>query len=385
MQVVQVTSLPGFEASPTLSPDGEYVAFVWERRQGQRHPRRLRQEDRITGRVAPHDGICRRFQSISELVARWPPDRVRAHSHSRDTATIHLTSTLGGSDRKVSDFAVWGRASWSPDGRWLVAARAGPGAAPSPSGPGPISDGLYLIPVDGGEPRALPLPEGTGQPLNPRFSPDGRHLAYQACVGLASCHVEVVEIGADFVPKGPPRRLSRRPIEAGTALAWTRDGKSVLFIDFVIRRLWRVGIEGNEPPTPIELAGLRATNPATAASRDRLVFSQGLRNHDVYRFEPGRAAEPVLASSFEDLYPQFSPDGRRVAFSTNRSAESGAHGSGSPRPMAPSRASSQASPGSTKGRPAGRRTPGVSLSTPWGRMGTTASGQSTSRAARRVG
>jgi eukaryotic-like serine/threonine-protein kinase len=29
MRVVQVTSLPGFEASPALSPDGEYVAFVW--------------------------------------------------------------------------------------------------------------------------------------------------------------------------------------------------------------------------------------------------------------------------------------------------------------------------------------------------------------------
>ncbi len=173
--------------------------------------------------------------------------------------------------------------------------------------------------MEGGEPRPIPLPEGAGDPYNPKFSPDGRHLAYLSCLGLLSCNVDVVELGADFVPKGAPQRLSRRLVWPAGDLAWTRDGKSLLFVDYLIRRLWRVGILGNEPPTPIELAGLLAEQPAIAA--DRLVFSQDLSNPDIYRFEPGRPAEPVLASTFAEYNAQFSPDGRRVAFETQRSDE----------------------------------------------------------------
>ncbi len=225
---------------------------------------------------------------------------------------------MGGADRKVSDFlTAGGRPSWSPDGLWLVAARARPGV--EPLGRWRRSDGLYLVPVEGGEPRPIPLPEGAGDPYNPKFSPDGRHLAYESCVGLSSCNLDVVELGADFVPKGAPQRLSRRPVWPEGDLAWTRDGKSLLFVDYLIQRLWRVGIVGNEPPTPVELAGLRARHPAIAA--DRLVFTQALSDADIYRFEPGRPAEPVLASTFAEFNAQFSPDGRRVAFETERSDE----------------------------------------------------------------
>ncbi len=184
---------------------------------------------------------------------------------------------------------------------------------------GPRSDGLYLVPVESGEPRLLPLPEGIREPYNPKFSPDGRYLAYESCVGISACYLEVVEVGADFVPKGPQKRLSPRPVYPFGDLGWTRDGKSLLFVDYLIRRLWRVGSLGNEPPTPIELAGLRAEHPAIAP--DRLVFSQALTSNDVYRFEPGRPAVPVLASTFADFNAQLSPDGQRVAFETERSGQ----------------------------------------------------------------
>jgi Tol biopolymer transport system component len=319
-RVVQITSMRGFEAFPALSPDGEQLAFVWNGEKadgldvyikmiGCPEVRRL-----TTGSPGVFNGT-----------PSWSPDgRQIAFVRQRFPefeATIHLVSPLGGSDRKVSDFlTAGGRPSWSPDGRCLVAAHARPGVGSGP-GRGSRSDGLFLIPVQGSEPRAIPLPEAAGEPYNPKVSPDGRHLAYQACVGLSSCHVDVVELGADFVPKGTPRRLSRRPIYPFGDLAWTRDGKSLLFVDWVIRRLWRVEIEGNEPPTLVELAGLRAGHPAIAASRDRLVFSHDMTSYDIYRFEPGRPTEPVLASTFTDFNAQFSPDGRKVAFETERSGE----------------------------------------------------------------
>jgi serine/threonine protein kinase len=317
-RVVQVTSMRGFEVFPALSPDGEHVAFVWNGERGDNldvYIKTIGSPEVL--RLTTDPGI--------DGQPSWSPDgRQIAFVHRRFpdlTATIHLVSPLGGSDRKVSDFlTAGGRPSWSPDGRWLVAARARPGVEPRL---GSRSDGLFLIPVQGGEPRPIPLPEAAGEPHDPKFSPDGRHMAYQSCVGIGSCHLDIVELGADFVPKGPPRRLSRRPVDAVGDLAWTRDGRSLVFVDEVTHRLWRVGIEGNEPATPIELAGLRARHPAIAASRDRLVFSQdqSLTNYDIYRLAPGRPAEPVLASTFADYNASFSPDGRRLAFETERSGE----------------------------------------------------------------
>ena len=315
-RVVQVTSMRGLEAFPSLSPDGDQVAFLWS-------GEKLDNFDIYLKMIGSSEMRQLTTDPAPDRAPSWSPDgRQIAFVRSRGPGgTIHLVSPLGGpgSDRKLGDFLTPGGVSWSADGRWLAAARARSGGAPGPDGR-LGSDGLFLIPVDGGEPRPIPLPPAAGDAFLPRFSPDGRHLAYQACLGFA-CHVDVVELGADFIPTAPPRRLTRRPIYPFGGLAWTRDGKSVLFVEYGIHKLWRVAIAGTEPPTPIELAGLRAVHPVMAASRDRLVFVRELRDTDVYRFEPGRPAEPVLASSFDDYNPELSPDGRRVAFESERSGE----------------------------------------------------------------
>ncbi len=80
---------------------------------------------------------------------------------------------------------------WSPDGRYLVAGRAG---APDAAHP---TNGIYLIPVEGGEPRAITRPRAPGADLSPAFSPDGHRLAYVSCPGRgpdSDCHVQVVDL-----------------------------------------------------------------------------------------------------------------------------------------------------------------------------------------------
>jgi Tol biopolymer transport system component len=42
---------------------------------------------------------------------------------------------------------------------------------------------------------------------------------------------------------------------------------------------------------------------------------------DVYRFQPGRPAQPVVSSTFSDTESRFSPDGRRLAFGSMRSGD----------------------------------------------------------------
>ena len=85
-------------------------------------------------------------------------------------------SALGGSDRKVSDFPVGVPVSWSPDGHYLVTGRGGPPDAAQ-------SDGIYLIPVQGGEARAITRPKAPEVHQSPKFSPDGHRLAFVSCDG----------------------------------------------------------------------------------------------------------------------------------------------------------------------------------------------------------
>jgi Tol biopolymer transport system component len=58
-------------------------------------------------------------------------------------------------------------------------------------------------------------------------------------------------------------------------------------------------------------------------SRDRLSFERRLPTLGVYRIGRGHTPEPVLVSPAFDFEPDFSPDGRRLAFSSRRSGDAG--------------------------------------------------------------
>ena len=97
--------------------------------------------------------------------------------------------------------------------------------------------------------------------------------------------------------------------------------------------LWRVAADGSRAPERIEVAGLGASWPATVFSRDRLAFVRNSGDVDLYRFVAGRPPEVVAASSFREEEAALSADGRRLAFTSTRSADaiqiwvSGADGS----------------------------------------------------------
>jgi WD40 repeat protein len=63
----------------------------------------------------------------------------------------------------------------------------------------------------------------------------------------------------------------------------------------------------------VELA-TRAAFPATARSQDRLAFVRVDLDIDIYRLQSGGSPTPLIASTFDERHPQYSPDGRRIAF-----------------------------------------------------------------------
>jgi Tol biopolymer transport system component len=198
-RLVPLTSTRGTERAPSLSPDGAQVAFQWE-------GEKLDNTDIYLMLIGSPEVRRLTTDPALDLAPSWSHDgRQIAFTRVRPggMATLQVVSPLGGSDRKLADFATVGEPSWSPDGRWLVAAHARPGGESGPWPGWPPSDGLFLIPAEGGEPRRLALGPVPVKRSSPGSLSNGRHLAYVSCTD-SSCDVEVFEWGADLKPEGRP-------------------------------------------------------------------------------------------------------------------------------------------------------------------------------------
>jgi Tol biopolymer transport system component len=140
---------------------------------------------------------------------------------------------LGSGERKLSDFKGADSIGWSPDGKWLAAGRSGRSSlAGEPRG-------IYLIPVEGGDPRPLIASGPRTTDSKPAFSPDGRRLAYSSCSyiatssfpGVGGCDVHLVELNAAREPSAPPRRLTTQKSIYIDSIAWTGDGRVLVYDD----------------------------------------------------------------------------------------------------------------------------------------------------------
>jgi serine/threonine protein kinase len=311
----RLTALSGFEMQSTFSPDGDQVAFSWPGEKGDNWDIWLK---------AIGSSKLRRLTTdpSADFAPSWSPDgRQVAYCRYHDgdsTAKVHLVSPLGGTDRKLSDFpAEASQLSWSRDSQWVLAAQAGAVDAPA-TGAG----GLHLLPVRGGTPRRITSPVGHAYELYPALSSDGRHLAYASCDArnFARCHIFILDLDVTLAPQGRPRRLTRFPAYV-LGIAWSPDGQSLLFGDNILVRMYRLALSGNEPPEPIEVAGLGGRFPTSTPSRKRVAFSQLLEDSDIWGFQEGQPHRQVFASTFRDYNPDFSPDGQRIVFESGRSGD----------------------------------------------------------------
>jgi Tol biopolymer transport system component/DNA-binding winged helix-turn-helix (wHTH) protein len=342
-KVVSLTRLAGDEDWPAFSPDGEQVAFSWTGEKsdnvdiyvtlvGATELRRLTTDPavdyapswspdgrriaflRTVGRAPGSDVTLRKdqdrpFQGITEVKI--------ALLDAMDSASgsLHVMSALGGSDRRLTELPVVGRVSWSPDGRYLAVGRA-PSAASVSEPPG-----IYLIPTRGGESRPLTRAISPSYDAHPAFSPDGRRLAYASCNRVEPCHIAVLDLDAGAAAAGPAHRLPEAAGTRITGLAWTRDGRSLIFANMgTSGHLWRVGVDATAAPERIEIAGV-GDGPAIASSRDRLAFSRSQVDTDIDVVARGKPPVRVVASSADDDQPALSPDGRRIAFCSSRSGD----------------------------------------------------------------
>jgi len=312
-RLIPLTSLPGDEMRPALSPDGTQVAFFWG------GPRNDDGGVHITMVGSPEIRRLTKFRYHDNFV-QWSPDGrliafARFNYDEYAGARIHTVSPLGGPDPKLSDFPARGYLAWSPDGRYIAASRWA-------SDDSRDDTGIFLIPLKGGPPRPLTRTRAPARDTGLAFSSDGRQLAYGSCTPV--CDLYVLQLDARLAPVGPARRITTQRRFGIGGVAWARDGQSIIFGSGAARGvmyLSRVFLDGR-PPERVELAGLNAFAPSTSRSMDRLVFSRGLNDEDIYRWRAAdRSVEPVVSSSFSEYDPQFSPGGDRIVFASAQSGQ----------------------------------------------------------------
>jgi Tol biopolymer transport system component/tRNA A-37 threonylcarbamoyl transferase component Bud32 len=314
MRIVPFTSFPGHQAHPSFSPDGNQIAFAWDGEK-EENPDIYVKQVGGEGLLRLTTGPRGNYQPV------WSPDgRYIAFWRSVDGEDgVYEIAALGGPERKLlttSLGALWYTESvdWSPDGKYLAYVDRLSDQAPLI---------LFLLPLDNPQNRR-PLTASAGQWADawPRFSPDGQTVAFVRVSGAEIAN-DIYVVGA---AGGQPKRLTfDNAVTNG--LDWTPDGAYIVFSSDRLSgqgRLWKVAASGGQPePLPVGQGG--AYQPSLSRDGHRLAYTQAFGSVDIWRYEvsrtPGRSVPPtkLIASTGSNVSPQFSPDGKRIAFHSWRS------------------------------------------------------------------
>ncbi len=316
-KLLPLTSFPGEERYPTFSPDGHQVAFAWNGEKRDNY-------DIYVKAVGETHALRLTSDPETDIYPAWSPDGTRIAFY-RDGAAekrgVYLVSPLGGHERNVSHLALSDGLSWSPDGKWLAVSIPRPAKTPAED-----LSGIYLIPIDGGTARRITAPKAPFRDMYPAISPNGRNIAFARYSANAFSDVYYQPLGSDGSPQGEARRITRQNL-VNYGVCWNRDGRSIIYSASRLWNyrpyLWRVGIDSGNPPLRLEYAGPYAVDPALSSSGNLLAFVnlKTLQDTDIWRFREEAAPESILPSSLVEFSPEFSPDGQKIAFASDRAGE----------------------------------------------------------------
>src|SRR5499433_30191 len=314
INVVPLTTYPGRETQPAFSPDGNQIAFVWSGEKDDNQDIYVRLVDGGNWvRLTDNPG--------DDVNPVWSPDgrTIAFYRSSPDGDGIFLVPALGGAERKLT--GVWANRfgfgshtwiHWSPDERWLV-------VSDKTSAEEPFS--LFLLSPETGEKRRVTSPPASvvGD-CSPAFSPDGQRLAFVRVISALVGEIYLVSVNG-----GEPKRLTFDG--AGVSnLAWAPNGREIVFASRLggKNRLYRIPVEGGGAEW-LAATGSEAQYPAFSRDGSRLAWRQNTSDEDIFRLALKSGSENVppvaslIVSTALEASPRYSPDGKRIAFVSNRS------------------------------------------------------------------
>jgi Tol biopolymer transport system component len=351
----QITAQKGIEEFPSLSPDGKWVVYtgdaagnrdIYLQSASGQNPINLTQD-------APDDDHQPVFSPDGERIA---------FQSSRDGGGIFVMGRTGESVKRVTDVGY--NPAWSPGGKELVFGTQN--VQWRPGGRGPRSE-LWVANVDTGGKRQIAVEDA----VQPTWSPNGHRIAFWAARGPQRQRdiVTVPAVGGDQVLVTDDAAVDWNPV-------WSPDGRYLYFSSERggSMNVWRVPIDersGRVQGTPQALTAPSrlAAHLSVSADGRALAYSSNDVEQNVQRIAFDPAAERVVGEPQwvtrgsklwaymgasadgqwvavasggpqEDIFiaradgsglrqltndvafdrsPHWSPDGRQIAFFSNRS------------------------------------------------------------------
>ena len=352
----QLTDQPGEELYPDISPDGNFIAYT----------KVVASKSHIfLQRIAggnPIDLTPGSREDNSRAVFS-PNGELLAFRSEREGGGLYIMGATGESVRRLTDFGF--DPAWSPDGKEIICATQ---EIITPFDR-PGSSELWTVNVASGEKRAVStgdaaqpqwsphgsriaywgLPAGTGRRViftmpstggspstliddghinwDPVWSPDGRYLYFSSNRGgsLNLWRVSIDEESGKML--GTPEPITTPSAMSGF-LKVSHDGHRVIYTSLDRRaNVFRVAFDPvreivTGSPVAVTEGSRECIDADLSADGEWLVFRTAEAQEDLFVVRNDGADQRQLTNdSFKDRGPAWSPDGKRIAFYSDRSGQ----------------------------------------------------------------
>lgn len=259
--------------------------------------------------------------------AAWSPDsRSLVYSMAGSLWRQELGSTIA--EQLTAGPGYDYQPDWSSDQHWIVFARYD-------------HDAIDLWSLDTRNGQTKKMTSGGAVNVEPRFSPDGKKVAYVSTSYKGHFHIFVGRFESGLlsdVRQLTPEHVSPLPryyysqVDHEISPVWTWDGSEILFVSnrghiHGTGGFWKVKAEVTSTATDTSYHELHyeETNwkarPDLSPDGKRLVYASYLGQawHQLWLMPAqGGDAFPISYGAFDNVNPRWSPDGSKIAFISNR-------------------------------------------------------------------
>ena len=325
------TALPGTEYGASFSPDGKRVVFFWGAADPSKrgiYIKSIDAEDMTQLVSTPPESGQFDYGPV------WSPDGKTIafmRRTEKDGTWICLISSAGGPERRLIQLMKTGalfannqHLSWTKDSQRIL--------APIKENEDEFRRAIHSISVADGSTKRLTEP--THSSYSPVISPDGQSFVFLRNYGsLRTEDKEVLlqRLTTDGNAEGQPISIYKAP-SFPSGIAWTPNGTEVVicltsyYYDLDDSRLFRLPVQPRAKLSPIGGVGCNtvAISPPDVNGQSNLIY--GSRSKSVGTLSQAGLRDLTKVSDFSpssrfDGFPEFSPDGRLVAFVSSRSGK----------------------------------------------------------------